>query len=145
MLRFKPLIIVFISLFVLNEAKADDMRKELQKYINEIITEVKEADDPEEKREILNDIFDDLQKAFAAAKNSPYVPAEDHKGINELEEMITERYDELNGLNGFTKVPDNKLNEFATFTLQSIEQADTVLTISLTTLLLLIILAILIF
>jgi len=145
MLRFKPLIIVFISLFVLNEAKADDMRKELQKYINEIITEVKEADDPEEKREILNDLFGDLQKAFAAAKNLPYVPAEDHKGINELEEMISERYDELNGLNGFTKVPDNKLNEFATFTLQSIEQADTVLTISLTTLLLLIILAILIF
>ena len=102
MLRFKPLIIVFISLFVLNEAKADDMRKELQKYINEIITEVKEADDPEEKREILNDLFGDLQKAFVTAKNSPYVPAEDHKGINELEEMISERYDELNGLNGFS-------------------------------------------
>jgi hypothetical protein len=38
------------------------------------VTEVREAETPEEKREILNDLFADLQESFAAAKNSPMVP-----------------------------------------------------------------------
>ena len=145
MLNIRIILTVILSFFLIQTSKADDLKKELQKYINEIITEVKEAETPDEKREILNDLFEDLQSSFSAAKNSPYVPEEDHKGIDILETKMRDRQNELNGLDGFEKVPDNKLNEFATFTLQDIEQADTVITISLTTLLLIIILAILIF
>jgi hypothetical protein len=145
MLNIRIILTVILSFFLIQTSKADDLKKELQKYINEIITEVKEAETPDEKREILNDLFEDLQSSFSAAKNSPYVPEEDHKGIDILETKMRDRHNELNGLDGFEKVPDNKLNEFATFTLQDIEQADTVITISLTTLLLIIILAILIF
>ena len=145
MLNIRIIFTVILSFFLIQTSKADDLKKELQKYINEIITEVKEAETPDEKREILNDLFEDLQSSFSAAKNSPYVPEEDHKGIDILETKMRDRQNELNGLDGFEKVPDNKLNEFATFTLQDIEQADTIITISLTTLLLIIILAILIF
>jgi hypothetical protein len=145
MLNIRIILTVILSFFLIQTSKADDLKKELQKYINEIITEVKEAETPDEKREILNDLFEDLQSSFSAAKNSPYVPEEDHKGIDILETKMRDRQNELNGLDGFEKVPDNKLNEFATFTLQDIEQADTIITISLTTLLLIIILAILIF
>jgi hypothetical protein len=145
MLNIRIILTVILSFFLIQTSKADDLKKELQKYINEIITEVKEAETPDEKREILNDLFEDLQSSFSAAKNSPYVPEEDHKGIDMLETKMRNRHNELNGLDGFEKVPDNKLNEFATFTLQDIEQADTIITISLTTLLLIIILAILIF
>ena len=145
MLNIRIILTVILSFFLFQTSKADDLKKELQKYINEIITEVKEAETPDEKREILNDLFEDLQSSFSAAKNSPYVPEEDHKGIDMLETKMRDRQNELNGLDGFEKVPDNKLNEFATFTLQDIEQADTIITISLTTLLLIIILAILIF
>lgn len=145
MLNIRIILTVILSFFLIQTSKADDLKKELQKYINEIITEVKEAETPDEKREILNDLFEDLQSSFSAAKNSPYVPEEDHKGIDILETKMRDRHNELNGLDGFEKVPDNKLNEFATFTLQDIEQADTIITISLTTLLLIIILAILIF
>ena len=145
MLNIRIILTVILSFFLFQTSKADDLKKELQKYINEIITEVKEAETPDEKREILNDLFEDLQSSFSAGKNSPYVPEEDHNGIDILETKMRDRQNELNGLDGFEKVPDNKLNEFATFTLQDIEQADTVITISLTTLLLIIILAILIF
>jgi hypothetical protein len=145
MLNIRIILTVILSFFLFQTSKADDLKKELQKYINEIITEVKEAETPDEKREILNDLFEDLQSSFSAAKNSPYVPEEDHKGIDMLETKMRDRQNELNGLDGFEKVPDNKLDEFATFTLQDIEQADTIITISLTTLLLIIILAILIF
>ncbi|MDO8550086.1 MAG: hypothetical protein Q7S39_08065 [Ignavibacteria bacterium] len=145
MLKLKIIFTVLLSLFLFQTSKADDLKKELQKYMNEIITEVREAETPEEKREILNDLFENLQGSFEVAKNSPLVPEEDHKGIEILYCKINERQNELNGLNGFERVPDIKLNEFAYFSLQDIEQADTLLTISLTTLLLIIILAILIF
>ena len=145
MLKVKIIFTVLLTFFLMQTSQADDLKKELQKYINKIVTEVKDAEIPEEKREILNDLFEDLSKAFATAKNSPYVPEEDYKGIDLLETKINDRHSELNGLNGFERVPDSQLNQFATFTLQDIEQADTLLTISLTTLLLIIILAILIF
>lgn len=145
MSKLKIIFTILLSLFLFQTLKADDLKKELQKYMNEIITEVREAEAPEEKREILNDLFENLQESFVIAKNSPLVPEEDHKGIDILQTKITDRQNELNGLNGFEKVPDNQLNEFATFTLQDIEQANTIIAISLTTLLLIIILAILIF
>jgi len=145
MLKLKISFTVLLSLFLFQTSKADDLKKELQKYMNEIVTEVREAETPEEKREILNDLFENLQKSFAKVKNSPLVPEEDHKGIDILNSKINDRQNELNGINGFERVPDNQLNEFAYFSLQDIEQADTLLTISLTTLLLIIILVILIF
>lgn len=144
MLKIKITISLFISFFLIQTSRADELKQELQEYINEIITEVRETKDPEEKREILNDLFENLKKSFEAAKNSPYVPEEDHRGIDILADKINERSNELNGLNGLEKVPDGQLNDFAYFTLQDIEQADTIV-ISLSTLLLIIILAILIF
>jgi regulator of sirC expression with transglutaminase-like and TPR domain len=144
MLKMKIIISLFISFFLVQTSRADELKQELQEYINEIITEVRETKDPEEKREILNDLFENLKKSFEVAKNSPYVPEEDHRGIDILADKINERSNELNGLNGLEKVPDGQLNDFAYFTLQDIEQADTIV-ISLSTLLLIIILAILIF
>jgi uncharacterized coiled-coil DUF342 family protein len=145
MLKVRFIFVFILTAILFQTALANDLKKELQKYINEIVTEVKDAETPEEKREILNDLFEDLSDAFETAKESPYVPENEHRAIDILKDKISERYNELNGLNGFQKVTDLQLNEFATFTLQDIEQADTVLTISLTTLLLIIILAILIF
>ncbi len=145
MLKGKIIFTVLLSLFLIQTSKADDLKKELQKYINEIITEVRETEDPVEKREMLNDLFEDLKESFAAAKNFPIVPEEDHKGIDILESKINDRQNELNGLNGFEKIPNNRLNDFAYFSLQDIEQADQTITISIVTLLLIIILAILIF
>jgi hypothetical protein len=145
MFKVRIILVALFSFLLVQISKADDLKKELQKYINEIVTEVKEAETPEEKREILDNLFEDLQESFEAAKNSPYVPIDDYEGINILQSKITERSKELNGLEGYQKVPDNQLNEFAVFTLQDIEQADEIITISLTTLLLIIILAILIF
>lgn len=145
MLRFNIILTFVLSIFLSSSLKADDLRKEFQKYINEIITEVKAAESPEEKREKLNILFSGLINSFDKVKEYPLVPEEDYEGLDILKEKITERYNELNGLDGFEKVPDNRLNEFASFSLQDIEQAEPVLIISLTTLLLLIILAILIF
>jgi hypothetical protein len=145
MLRAKILWMIFFSLLMLKASAAGDQKKELQKYISEIVNNVKEAKTPAEKRETLNDLFMSLQKAFDAAKNSPYVPESDYSGIDILKNKIADRHDELNGINGFNRVPDNRLDQFASFTLHDIEQADSTVTIGIGTLIIIILLAILVF
>jgi DNA phosphorothioation-dependent restriction protein DptG len=145
MLNFRLLAACLLSFLFIQLVKADDVKAEFQKMWNDVVMDVKEAETPIEKREILNNFFDDMMEALTTAENSQLLNDEDLKGIDYLQKKITEQKNELNGLNGFEKVGDGQLNDFADYTLQEIEQADTVLTISLTTLLLIIILAILIF
>jgi DNA phosphorothioation-dependent restriction protein DptG len=145
MLNFRLLAACLLSFLFIQLVKADDVKAEFQKMWNDVVMAVKEAETPIEKREILNNFFDDMMEALTTAENSQLLNDEDLKGIDYLQKKITEQKNELNGLNGFEKVGDGQLNDFADYTLQEIEQADTVLTISLTTLLLIIILAILIF
>jgi hypothetical protein len=145
MMRLRITAAVFLSLLMIRASAADDQKRELQKYINEIVTEVKDAETPAEKREILNDLFNDLQRSFETAKESPFVPAEDHAGIEVLQNKITDRQNELNGVNGYEMVPDERLDSFASFTLQDIEQADSTVTIGIGTLIIIILLAILVF
>jgi hypothetical protein len=66
------------------------------------------------------------------------------EGLAELRKMIEEKHNELNGLNGYDPVPASQLDRFADYVQQDLEQADRVLTISLTTLLLIVIIIILI-
>lgn len=135
----------FLLLFFFTSAlNAGDARREFQKYINTSIEKVKETDNPVEKRKILNDMFNDLTTAIETVKGYN-VPEEDIVQLEILKNQFTEKQDELNGTNGFEKVQDSQLNNFAGYVQQDIEQADTIVTISLTTLLLIIILAILIF
>ncbi|HVO76005.1 MAG TPA: hypothetical protein VMT35_18420, partial [Ignavibacteriaceae bacterium] len=77
MIKVKLILMVIFCLALVKTSMADDHKKELQKYINEIVNDVKQAETPAEKREILNDLFSRLQKAFYAAKNSTYIPASD--------------------------------------------------------------------
>lgn len=135
----------FLLLFFFTSAlNAGDARREFQKYINTSIEKVKGTDNPVEKRKILNDMFNDLTTAIETVKGYN-VPEEDIVQLEIFKNQFTEKQDELNGTNGFEKVQDSQLNNFAGYVQQDIEQADTIVTISLTTLLLIIILAILIF
>ncbi len=50
----------------------------------------------------------------------------DQSALNQLTESITAKKNELNGLAGYKRVPNNQLNEFANFIQQDMEQADTI-------------------
>jgi hypothetical protein len=145
MLKLKIFLTVLFTFFAIQTLQADDSKKELRKYINSVITEAKEADDPSEKREILNNLFTKLDYALETVQSSHAISSEESEGIAVYKEKVNEIYNELNGLNGFERVADKDLNQFANYSLQSLEQADQVIIISVTTLLLIIILAILIF
>lgn len=119
--------------------KALDLFK---KYINNMVQKVEKAEDPAKKREILNNSFDNMISAFNTVSGMGIISADDQKAIATLKTNIHDKKNELNGSEGYRRVPNNKLNNFANYVQQDLEQADTV-TISISVTLLVIILVLL--
>lgn len=124
-------------------AQSPDAHDKLKKEINEMVENVRKAETAVEKRTILNRSFDDLVTAFDRVSAMEQVPESDKKAIADFRNTIQEKKDELNGADGYEKVPDTQLDEFADYVQQDIEQADRAITISLTTALLIIIILLL--
>lgn len=119
--------------------KALDMYKE---YVNNMIHRVEKVEDPIEKRKVLNNSFDNMISALETTLAMGGISQKDKNAINTLKADIRDKKNELNGKNGYDRVADNKLNNFANFIQQDLEQADTV-TISLSVTLLIVIIVLL--
>jgi len=116
----------------------------LQKHFSDAAGKVKATTDPSQKREILNKSFERMVKALNAVQSSPLISKDDQAGIDHFKVILKEKQDELAGLNGYDRVPDEQLNAFADYVVQDMEQATQTVTISLVALLLIIIIVILI-
>jgi hypothetical protein len=115
----------------------------IQQYFSDTAGKVKATDKPVEKRAILNDSFDAMAKALETAQGSASLSHNDVAGIERIRAMLQDKRDELDGVNGYVRVPDEALNAFSDYVVQDMEQADEVVTISLVALLLIIILIVL--
>ena len=130
---------MFVLVQAGNAVGADD----IQKYFNDTAGKVKAADDPAQKREILNKSLQTMSKALDKVQSSPLISKHDQAGIALLKSTLQEKQDELAGLNGYERVSDVQLNAFSDYVVQDMEQADRTVTISLVALLLIIIIVIL--
>lgn len=133
-----------VMIFVMSLAGIAQGQDKIQNYFSGTASKVKATTDPLEKREILNKSFERMSKALDAAQSSPLVSNDDKAGIDQIKVVIKEKQDELAGLNGFERVPDAQLNNFADYVVQDMEQAKETITISVVVLLLIIILAVLV-
>lgn len=115
----------------------------LKNYFNEMALRVKATSSPLEKREILSTSISAMSRALEAVRQLPIVPESDRKAIIHFESSMQDKQNELLGVAGYTRVPDEQLNTFAQYTVQQAEQGAEVITISLVTLLLIIIIIIL--
>jgi len=138
--RLIPGFIVMMFLLV----QVGQAQDSIHKYFNDTAVDVKATDDPAEKREILNNSFQTMSEALDKVQGSPLISKDDRAGIDRLKAEIQEKQDELAGLNGFERVPDGQINSFTDYVVQSMQQADQQVTISLVALLLIIIIVILI-
>lgn len=121
--------------------KALDLFKQ---YVNTMVQRVEKAKNPEEKRKILNATFDNMLSTFDKVNGMFFVSQKDKEALATLRANINEKKNELNGANGYEQVPDAKLDKFAHYVQQDLEQADTVtISISATLLVLIIILLLL--
>jgi hypothetical protein len=140
-------IIAFVSilmLFVLVIPANAGGKGELQKHFNNIANKVKATENAVEKRTILENSLKDMSDALDKVQSSFLVSKEDQDGIKNLKATLQENQDELAGINGFERVPDSQLNNFSSYVVQNMEQADSI-TISLVALVLIVLLAVLLF
>lgn len=144
----KKLVITFL-LFLLTaaftpmQAQTLDAHDKLKAEINKMVMDVQTAETAERKREALNRSFDKLMTTFDRVYSMERVSQADKEALADFKNTIREKQDELNGINGYERVPDSQLNDFAQFVQQDFEQADRTITISLTTALLVVIILLL--
>ncbi|MFO7525367.1 MAG: hypothetical protein R6W68_07930 [Ignavibacteriaceae bacterium] len=105
-------------------------KEELKKYFNNTANKVKATENVSEKREILNESFENMYKVLDEARNSGLISKEDQSGIDNFKAALKEKQDELEGRNGFERVSDSQLNNFSLYVVQDMEQAAAI-TISL--------------
>ncbi len=134
------IVLLAVSFFSGN-AQAD---VKLQGYFNSAAREVKATNDPAQKREILNNEFKAVSGALTTVESMPQTTDGDRAGIERYKSALQDNQNELNGTNGYARVPDGQLNAFSNYVVQNAEQADQTITISVVTLLLIIIVVILI-
>lgn len=129
--RFLSYVIVLVlSVQSLAIAHETDVNDKIKQYINDVVQKVEETEDADEKRTIMNDSFDKLINTFEKVENMNKFSDEEIENVTALKEMIEDRKDELNGVNGFARVQNNQLNNYASFVQQAMEQANTYITIS---------------
>ncbi len=118
-------------------------QEKVQHYFNDAACKVKATSDPSQKRETLNNEFQNMSKALDMVRSSALVSTTDRAGIDRVKAALQEKQDELAGTNGFTRVSDDQLNAFSDYVVQDMEQADKTITISLVAALLIVIIIIL--
>ncbi len=122
---------------------ASAQEKQLQQYLSDVVTQVKQTADPVEKRALLDGALQKVDNALTVASQSPLTSKEERGGLLSIKRSIQDKLDELHGRNSFTRVEDRDLNAFAEYSVQDLEQADQWITISVTTLLLIVIIILL--
>ncbi|HEU4928914.1 MAG TPA: hypothetical protein VFU38_03725 [Candidatus Krumholzibacteria bacterium] len=135
------LIVVMMALGYAGTALGQD---KVHSYFNDTAIKVKATESPAQKREILTKNLDDMIKAIDTVKGAALTSEQDDVKLDHVKMTLQEKRDELAGLNGFDRVPDDQLNAFSTYIVQDMEQADRTITISLVVALLIIIIIILI-
>ena len=139
-IAFVSVIIMFVLVIPVNAGG----KGELQKHFSNVANKVKATENVVEKRAILENSFKDMSEALNKVQNSFLISKEDKVGIDGLKSILKENQDELAGVNGYERVPDSQLNNFSNYIVQSMAQADQMITISLVAALLIVILLVLV-
>lgn len=138
------LLIAQSAAFAFDSADRDKALSLFKKYVNNMVQRVEKLDHPDEKRAVLNNSFDNLISVFETVQGFGFISPKDKEALEALKANIIDKKNELNGLDGYNRVADNRLNNFANFVQQDLEQADTVtITISATLLVIIIVLLLL--
>lgn len=141
----KPIIacLSVLLMFVLVIPANAGGKGDLQKHFNNVANKVKATENAAEKRAILENSLKDLSEALNKVQVSFLVSKADKDGIENLRITLKENQDELAGINGYDRVPDAQLNNFSSYVVQNMEQADETITISVVALVLIILLVVL--
>lgn len=124
-------------------AQSSDITETFKKHFNETVQQVHETDNAEEKRVILNESFSKMIHAIDRIESRANLSEEESELLSAYKKDISEKQNELNGLDGFDEVQDEDLDDFSNFSQDFMEQANSTITIGVTTALLILIILLL--
>lgn len=124
-------------------SQSTNLTETFKKHMNETVQEVKNEENLEEKRVLLNESFSKMLNAIDKIESNATLSEEELAQLQAFKENIVEKSNQLNGRKDYDRIAGVDLDEFSDYVQQDMEQADRILTISLTTALLIIIILLL--
>lgn len=124
-------------------SQSTDLAETFKKHMNETVQEVKNEDNPEKKRAILDRSFNKMFTAIDKIESNATLSDKELAQLQAFKENIVEKSNQLNGRKDYDRISGVDLDEFSDYVQQDMEQADRILTISLTTALLIVIILLL--
>ena len=124
-------------------AQSTSMTETFKKHFNETVEQVHQTESADEKRMILNDSFTKMITTLDRIESQANLTEDEMSQLVAFRNDISEKQNELNGLDGFEEVLDEDLDDFSSFSQDFIEQANRTVTIGLTTALLILIILLL--
>jgi len=124
-------------------AQSTNITETFKKHFNETVQQVHQTDDADEKRTILNESFSKMITTLDRIESMANLNEDEIAQLNSFRIDITEKQNELNGLDGFDEVMDEDLDDFSNFSQDFMEQANRTITIGATTLVLILIILLL--
>lgn len=124
-------------------SQSTNLTETFKKHMNVTVQEVKNEENTEEKRAILDRSFNKMLSAIDKIESNATLSEKELAQLHSYKDQIVEKSNQLNGRKDYDKVQGKDLDEFTDYVQQDMEQADRVLTISLTTALLIVIILLL--
>ncbi len=124
-------------------AQSTNVTETFKKHFNETVQQVQQTDNADEKRLILNESFTKMITSLDRIKLRANLTEDEIAQVNSFRSEISDKQNELNGLDGFDEVVDEDLDDFSNYAQDFMEQANKTITIGVTTALLILIVLIL--
>jgi hypothetical protein len=145
----KPIRLLITSIFLIFAAQSmavaqtTNITETFKKHFNETVHQVHDTDNADEKRVILNKSFTKMINTLDRIDSRANLSEDESVMLSSYKNEISEKQNELNGLDGFDEIQDEDLDEFSDYSQDSMEQADRTVTIGVTTALLILIILLL--
>jgi hypothetical protein len=116
---------IFLATAPLRAAEAGSalLQERFKTALNDLALKVRAAGKPEQKREIMLRFADGMQQGLRNAEEYAAVTAEDKASLEAVQAKFHAYSLELNGREGFDRVADSDLDEYAGYMRQQMEQA----------------------
>ena len=141
----KTLYSIFASLLMICAIQTEsfsqsvNITESFKKHFNETVQAVHETDNAEKKRVILNESLHKMISTLDRIESLVSLTGDESARLLSLKFDLTEKLNELNGLDGYDQIVDQDLNDFSNFTQDMMEQANRTVTIGASTALLILI------
>lgn len=136
-------ILIACTIQTVSFAQSANVSETFKKHFNETVEKVQDTDNADEKRAILNESFNKMITAIEKIESKASLTEDESANLNSYKLDLTEKLNELNGLDGFDEIVDEDLDEYSDYAQDSMEQANRTVTIGVTTALLILIILLL--